>query len=222
MSARNAFSCSSRLRVRRAGARARRAGFTLVELMISVSILSIVVLGVFALTVNGLQGGLIVMISHGISTGALFLLVGIVYERRHTREISEFGGLAHGMPLYATVFMITTLASIGLPGLAGFVGEFMILFGTFSSTSLGHGRLLAVLAATGVVLGAIYMLWMYQRVVFGTVGNEKNRHLPDMNAREVAYMLPLLLFVFWIGLYPHTFLRKMEASVSAVVIRVAG
>ncbi len=153
--------------------------------------------------------------NHGISTGALFLLVGILYERRHTRLISEYGGLSKVLPLYAACFMIITLSSIGLPGLNGFVGEFLILVGAFKPM-----RAFAVVAASGVIFAAVYMLWMFQRVMFGEVTNEKNLRLPDMNAREVAYMLPLLVFVFWIGVYPQTFLRKMDASVAALVTQV--
>jgi NADH-quinone oxidoreductase subunit M len=178
----------------------------------SVSHLGFVMLGLFAFNIQGIQGAILQMVNHGISTGALFLLVGILYERRHTRLISEYGGLFKVIPVYAAVFLIVTLSALGLPGLNNFVGEFLILMGAF-----GPMKGLTVAAAVGIVFAAVYMLWMYQRVMFGTVSNEKNRHLPDMNARELAYMLPLLLFVFWIGLYPQTFLRKMEASVSAVV-----
>ena len=181
----------------------------------SVSHLGFVMLGLFAFNIQGIEGAILQMVNHGISTGALFLLVGILYERRHTRLISEYGGLFKVIPVYATVFMIVTLSSLGLPGLNNFVGEFLILMGAFRPM-----KGLTVAATVGIVFAAVYMLWMYQRVMFGTIGNEKNRHLPDMNAREVAYMLPLLLFVFWIGLYPQTFLRKMEASVSAVVTRM--
>ncbi|MCL5966909.1 MAG: NADH-quinone oxidoreductase subunit M [Deltaproteobacteria bacterium] len=181
----------------------------------SVSHLGFVMLGLFAFNLQGIEGGILQMINHGVSTGALFLIVGIIYERRHTRLIEEFGGLSKGMPVYAACFMIVTLSSIGLPGTNGFVGEFLILLGAFKAT-----RVLTVLAATGVILAAVYMLWMFQRVMFGTVTNEKNRFLPDLNAREVAYMLPLLLFVFWIGVYPQTFLRKMDASVQAVITRI--
>jgi NADH-quinone oxidoreductase subunit M len=181
----------------------------------SVSHLGFVMLGLFAFNIQGIQGGILQMVNHGISTGALFLLVGILYERRHTRLVSEYGGLFKVIPVYATVFMIVAFSSLGLPGLNNFVGEFLILIGAFKPM-----KGLTVAAAIGVVFAAVYMLWMFQRVMFGTIGNEKNRHLPDMNAREVAYMLPLLLFIFWIGLYPQTFLRKMEASVSAVVTRM--
>jgi NADH-quinone oxidoreductase subunit M len=181
----------------------------------SVAHLGFVMLGLFAFNVQGIEGGILQMVNHGISTGALFLLVGILYERRHTRLISEYGGLSKVLPLYAACFMIITLSSIGLPGMNGFVGEFLILVGAFQPM-----RALTVVAASGVIFAAVYMLWMFQRVMFGTITNEKNRHLPDMNARELAYMLPLIVFVFWIGVYPQTFLRKMDASVTALVERI--
>jgi NADH-quinone oxidoreductase subunit M len=181
----------------------------------SVSHLGFVMLGLFAFNVQGIQGGILQMVNHGISTGALFLLVGILYERRHTRLISEYGGLFQVVPVYATVFLIVALSSLGLPGLNNFAGEFLVLVGAFQSM-----RGFTVAATVGIVFAAVYMLWMFQRVMFGTVGNEKNRRLPDMNAREAAYMFPLLLFVFWIGLHPQTFLRKTEASVTAIVARM--
>jgi NADH-quinone oxidoreductase subunit M len=181
----------------------------------SVSHLGFVMLGLIALNVQGIEGGILQMVNHGISTGALFLLVGILYERRHTRLISEYGGLFKIQPVFATVFLIITLSSLGLPGLNNFVGEFLILMGTFR-VSPGF----ALLASLGVVLSAVYMLWMFQRVMFGPVTNEENRSLPDLSAREVACMLPFLVLVFWIGLSPQTFLRKMTASVTAVVARV--
>ena len=186
----------------------------------SVSHLGFVVLGLFSLQAVGVAGAIFQMLAHGLSTGALFLLVGMIYERRHTREISDFGGLAHVMPVYATFFMITTLASIGLPGLAGFVGEFMILFGSFGSATLPHARLLTVLAATGVVLGAIYMLWMYQRVFLGKLTNEKNRGLSDLTAREVMVLLPLIVFMFVLGVRPQLVLDRVEASVERVLAPV--
>jgi NADH-quinone oxidoreductase subunit M len=180
----------------------------------SVSHLGFVMLGLFAFNLQGIEGGILQMINHGVSTGALFLIVGILYERRHTRLIEEFGGLSKVLPVYATIFLIVTLSSIGLPGTNGFVGEFLILLGAFKAT-----KVLTVFAATGVILAAVYMLWMFQRVMFGKVTNEKNLRLRDLNGREVAYLLPLLVMVFWIGVYPQTFLRKMDASVSAVVTR---
>ena len=181
----------------------------------SVSHLGFVMLGLFAMNLQGIEGGILQMVNHGVSTGALFLIVGIIYERRHTRLIEEFGGLSKLLPVFAVCFMIVTLSSIGLPGMNGFVGEFLILLGSFKAN-----RVLTVIAASGVILAAVYMLWMFQRVMFGKVENEKNRHLPDMKARELAYMLPLLVLIFWIGVYPQTFLRKMDASVSAFVTRI--
>ncbi len=183
----------------------------------SVSHLGFVMLGLFALNIQGIEGGLIQMVNHGLSTGALFLIVGILYERRHTRLIEEFGGLSKVVPLYATFFMVVTLSSIGLPGLNGFVGEFLILLGTFKV----H-KLFAVLAATGVILAAVYMLWMFQRVMFGKITKEENRKIPDMNLREIAYMLPLVVFIIWIGVYPQPFLRKMDASVNHLISHVKG
>ncbi len=188
----------------------------------SVSHLGFVVLGLFSLTPLGVAGGIFTMLAHGLSTGALFLLVGVIYERRHTREISEFGGLASQMPVYATFFMIATLASIGLPGMAGFIGEFMILFGTFGSETLAHSRLMTVLAATGVVLGAIYMLWMYQRVFFGRLTNEKNIGLPDLSWRETVVLVPIVVFMFWLGVRPGLVLDKVEASITEVLAPLNG
>ena len=146
--------------------------------------------------------------------GALFLIVGIIYERRHTRLISEFGGLSRVVPVFALCFMVVTLSSIGVPGTNGFVGEFLILLGAFKVQ-----KWYAVVAATGVIFAAVYMLWMFQRVMFGKVTNEENLRLTDMNGREVAYMLPLLLFILWIGVYPQPFLRRMDPSANAFVTR---
>jgi len=173
----------------------------------SVSHLGFVMLGIFAFNLQGLQGSLIQMINHGLSTGALFLIVGMIYERRHTRLIADFGGLARVMPVFATAFMVVALSSIGLPGLNGFVGEFLILLGAFQARPL-YG----VLAATGVVLAAAYMLWMFQRVMFGEVTHEENRSLPDLSLREGAVLLPLIALIVWIGVYPASFLGKSEAS----------
>ncbi len=178
----------------------------------SVSHLGFVVLGLFSLTTGGAAGGLFQMLAHGFSTGALFLLVGMIYERRHTREIADFGGLAHGMPAYASVFMLTMLASVGLPGLCGFVGEFMILLATFASGALPSARLFTVLAATGVILGAVYMLFVYQRVFFGPLHNDKNKGLPDLSLREWLVMAPLLVFMVWLGVAPRLVLDKVESS----------
>ncbi|MFZ5453694.1 MAG: NADH-quinone oxidoreductase subunit M [Thermodesulfobacteriota bacterium] len=173
----------------------------------SVSHLGFVMLGLFTFNMPGVQGGIIQMINHGLSTGALFLIVGMVYERRHTRMIADFGGLSTPMPIYAAIFMIVTLSSIGLPGLNGFVGEFLILLGAFKANML-----YAIVAATGVIFAACYMLWMFQRVMFGEVTNEKNKDLKDLSCREIAIFVPLLLFIVWIGVYPNTFLNKTKAS----------
>ncbi len=181
----------------------------------SVSHLGFVMLGMFALSVQGLEGSIIQMINHGLSTGALFLIVGMIYERRHTRIISEFGGLSKVMPIFAVFFMIFTLSSIGLPGLNGFVGEFLILLGTFKVHPW-----YAVIAASGVIFAAVYMLWMFQRVMFGQVTNPKNLGLKDLSAREVIVLLPILVFVVWIGIYPNTFLRPIEPSVKNFIQQV--
>jgi NADH-quinone oxidoreductase subunit M len=179
----------------------------------SVSHLGFVMLGIFAMNLQGLSGGMLQMINHGISTGALFLIVGFIYERRHTRLIADFGGLSKVMPVFATIFMIITFSSIGLPGTNGFVGEFLILMGAFESEL----RWYAVFATTGVILAAVYMLWMFQRVMMGKITNPENEKLKDLSAREVVVMLPLLLFVFWIGFYPNTFLSKMNPALDSLI-----
>ncbi len=179
----------------------------------SVAHLGFVMLGIFAMNMQGLAGGMIQMVNHGISTGALFLIVGFLYERRHTRLISEFGGLAHKMPVFATIFLIITFSSIGLPGTNGFVGEFMALMGAFQ----GGLRWYAVVATTGVIFAAVYMLWVYQRVMFGKITNQANENLKDLSTREVVIMMPLLLFVFWIGLYPNTFFDKMNPAMEQLL-----
>ena len=181
----------------------------------SVSHMGMVMLGMFALTPVGITGSIVQQLNHGISTGALFLIVGIVYERRHTREISEYSGLSKIMPVYATVFLIMTMSSIGLPTLNGFIGEVLILQGVFVVS-----KLWAAFAASGIVLGAAYMLWLYQRTMFGTVTNPKNEGLADLTVREVATFAPLLILAFWIGLYPAPFLRRLETSVDHVMMRV--
>lgn len=183
----------------------------------SVSHLGFVVLGLFSFTATGIAGGVYQMLAHGLSTGALFLLVGVIYERRHTRLIADFGGLAHQMPAYAAVFMFVTLASVGLPGLCGFTGEFMVLFGSFGSTLLPHAKLLVVLAATGVVLGAIYMLWMYQRVFLGELTHEENRGVPDLNLREWVVLLPILVFIVVLGVKPAPLVDRMLPSIEALM-----
>ena len=182
----------------------------------SVSHMALVMLGMFALNPVGLKGSIIQQINHGISTGALFLIVGIVYERRHTRQISEYGGLASVMPVYAAIFGVMMLSSIGLPALNGFIGEFLILQGVFTVN-----RLWAAVAATGIVLGAAYMLWLYQRTMFGKVENPKNEHLHDLNLREVVTFVPLIIMAVWIGIYPTPFLDRLNTSVDRVIARVS-
>ena len=181
----------------------------------SVSHMGLVMLGMFALTPVGITGSIVQQLNHGISTGALFLIVGIVYERRHTREIAEYGGLSKVMPVYAVIFLIMTLSSIGLPTLNGFIGEILILQGVFVVN-----KMWAAVAATGIVLGAAYMLWLYQRTMFGNIENPKNKSLPDLNAREVATFVPLIVLAFWIGLYPAPFLNRLESSVTYVMSHV--
>lgn len=181
----------------------------------SVSHLGFVMLGLFAFNMQGLQGGTIQMINHGLSTGALFFLVGVIYERRHTRLISEYGGLAKVMPKYAVFFMIVSLSSIGLPGLNGFVGEFLVLLGAFK-TNIVWGAC----AATGVIFAAVYLLWMYQRVFFGEVTNDANKKLNDLTGSEFAILSIFLIFIVWIGVYPNTFLSLTENSVQMVLTRL--
>jgi NADH-quinone oxidoreductase subunit M len=178
----------------------------------SVSHLGFVMLGLFAMNAQGVEGGILQMVNHGLSTGALFFLVGMIYERRHTRLIEEYGGLAKVIPAYAAIFLIVTFSSIGLPGLNGFVGEFTILFGAFRV----H-RWATAWATLGVILGAVYMLWMVQRMIFGGVTREENRSLPDLSAREWAVLGSIVLFIFWIGLAPKPFFHSMEASVSRML-----
>jgi len=181
----------------------------------SVSHLGFVMLGIFALNPQGLSGSVLQMVNHGLSTGALFLIVGMLYERRHTREISAFGGLAERMPIFALLFGISMFSSIGLPGLNGFIGEFLILVGAYQ-----YNRVYAGLALLGIILGAAYMLWLYQRVMFGVLDKPENQNLADVNRREIAYMLPLVLLMFWIGLYPKPFLRLLEPPITKIVAQL--
>ncbi|OGQ59123.1 MAG: NADH dehydrogenase [Deltaproteobacteria bacterium RIFCSPLOWO2_02_FULL_53_8] len=173
----------------------------------SVSHLGAVMAGIFAMNQQGIDGGVLQMINHGVSTGGLFLLIGMIYERRHTRNIADFGGLAKVMPVYATLALIIFFSSIGLPGTNGFIGEIMILLGLFKANAM-----LAVLAATGVILGAAYMLWMYQRVWFGKVTHSENAGLKDLNAREILTLAPFIILIFWIGIFPGHFLKLTSAS----------
>ena len=188
----------------------------------SVSHLGFCTLGIFALTPLGLSGSVLQQVNHGISTGALFLIVGILYERRHTREIAEYGGISNVMPVYATITMIMFLSSMGLPLLNGFVGEFTILQGTFMEKEIaGHpGYFWAAWAVPGVILAAAYLLWLYQRVFFGTVTNPKNEKLHDVTPREVLTFVPLLIMAFWIGLYPKPFFQILEQPVNQLVQNV--
>jgi NADH-quinone oxidoreductase subunit M len=178
----------------------------------SVSHLGFVVLGIFALNTVAVQGAVIQMINHGLSTGALFLLVGMIYDRRHTRMIKDFGGIAKVVPVFAVFFLITTLASIGLPGLNGFIGEFLILTGAFFS-ELYDNNIYAVLSALGVILAAVYMLWMYERVMLGSITNEENKNMKDLDFREIGLLVPLVLFMVWIGIRSEDFTRYSEVWV---------
>jgi NADH-quinone oxidoreductase subunit M len=183
----------------------------------SVSHLGFVMLGIFALNMAGIQGGILQMVNHGISTGGLFLLVGIVYERRHTRMISEYGGLAKPMPVYATYFMIMALSSMGLPLLNGFIGEFTILQGAFEKSFWW-----AFCAATGIVLGAAYLLWLYQRIFFGEVTNAANEKLADLTFREQLTLAPLVILALWIGLYPRPIFEVIRRPSEKIVQIVGG
>src|SRR5687768_4466369 len=193
----------------------------------SVAHMGFVVLGMFSFTEWGMQGALYQMLNHGVSTGALFLLVGFIYERRHTRMISDFGGLANVMPVYATIFVITAMSSVGLPFLNGFVGEFLIMVGMWKSTALSitgstnWNYIATMLAGTGVIFAAVYLLWMIQRVFFGKVTNQDNRSLVDLNWREIGLIAPLLFLMVFMGVYPRPFLDASEAAVRAIQERVA-
>jgi NADH-quinone oxidoreductase subunit M len=181
----------------------------------SVSHMGFCTLGIFVLTPLGLSGSIIQQINHGISTGALFLLVGVLYERRHTRLISDFGGLSTPMPNFAVVYLIITLSSLGMPLLNGFIGEFTILRGVFEVSWQW-----AAWGSFGVILGAAYLLWLYQRVMFGSITNPANEHLPDLNAREYATLIPLVVLAFWIGIYPAPLFNVVDQPVRRLVERV--
>ncbi len=181
----------------------------------SVSHMGFIMLGMFALNLNGLNGSILQQINHGISTGALFLIVGIIYERRHTRDISELGGLFNVMPIYAILFLIMTMSSLGMPLLNGFIGEATIVLGAFQENLWW-----AVAAGAGIVLGAAYMIWLYQRTMLGPITNPKNQGLQDCNWREIATLAPLIVLAFWIGLYPAPFFRALNLPVNRIVTKL--
>src|SRR5438309_2009730 len=181
----------------------------------SVSHLGFVMLGIFTLTPQGLVGGVLQMVNHGLSTGALFLLVGMIYERRHTRLIADFGGLWSVVPAFSALFLVVVLSSLGLPGLNGFVGEFLVLVGAFQTNPW-----LAALATSGIIFAAVYLLWLYQRVIFGAVTHEANRGLRDLSPREWALLVPIVVLIVWIGVYPTAFTGKTEATIEALIAQV--
>ena len=181
----------------------------------SVSHLGFVMLGIFALTVQSVQGALLVMINHGISTGALFFLIGMIYERRHTRMIEAYGGIARTVPLFAALLTLVSLSSIGVPGTNGFVGEFLVLLGAFRTKPL-----LAVISATAVIFAAAYLLWAIQRILFNPLDKKENEHIPDLNRRELALMAPLVACIIWLGVYPQPVLRRMETAATRFVEHV--
>jgi len=185
----------------------------------SVSHLGFVMLGLFALNAQGIQGAIIQMVNHGLSTGALFLAVGFIYERRHTRDMDQFGGLWRVMPIYAAMTMVVAFSSMGLPGLNGFIGEFNILLGAWGAGEEGAlgSVLYSAFAAVGVILAAIYILLMIQKLFLGPLNKDENRSLKDINWREIGILVPILLFIFWIGLYPNPFFNLMESSVGNLV-----
>lgn len=181
----------------------------------SVSHMGYVILGLFSLNALAVSGSVYQMLNHGISTGGLFLIVGMIYERRHTREISQFGGIARVMPIFAVLFMIVTLSSVALPGTNGFIGEFLILLGVYQVK-----KVFAIIAGTGVIFGAVYMLWMFQRVMFGPIKNEENKVLKDLSFREIVVMAPIIVAIFVMGIFPNIFLSKMDASIKAFLTQV--
>jgi NADH-quinone oxidoreductase subunit M len=183
----------------------------------SVSHLGFCVLGIFAMNQTAVEGSILQMVNHGLSTGALFLLVGVIYERRHTRLLADYGGIGRTMPLFTIFFVIAVLSSVGLPGLNGFIGEFLILSGTFKTSPVA-----ATFASTGVILAAIYLLWLVQRVFFGPITHEENKHIPEIAWNEIAALVPIVFFMVWIGVHPNTFLKKMEPSVKHLLTMVNG
>jgi NADH-quinone oxidoreductase subunit M len=183
----------------------------------SVSHLGFCVLGIFAMNQTAIEGSILQMVNHGLSTGALFLLVGVIYERRHTRLLADYGGVGRTMPLYTTLFVIAVLSSVGLPGLNGFIGEFLILSGSFQTSPVA-----ATIAASGVILAAIYLLWLVQKVFFGPITNDANRRIREISWNEVAALVPIIVLMVWIGVHPNTFLKKMEPSVKQLLAVVNG
>ena len=169
-------------------------------------------LGIFAMTIESVQGALMVMINHGISTGALFFLIGMIYERRHTRLIDAYGGIARTVPLFAALLTLVAFSSIGVPGTNGFVGEFLVLLGSFKTYPV-----LAVLAASAVIFAAAYLLWALQRILFNPLDKKENEHIPDLNRRELALMIPLVAGIIWLGVYPQPVLERMETSAARFV-----
>jgi NADH-quinone oxidoreductase subunit M len=181
----------------------------------SVSHMGLIMLAVFAMNFEGIQGGIYQMLNHGLSTGALFLCVGILYERAHTRLIKDFGGVSKQMPIFSALFLICMLSSVGLPGLNGFVGEILCLFGVFKAS-----KLLAILGVTTVILAVAYLLWMFQRVMQGPITNENIHSFKDLNTREIIYLVPIVILMFWMGIFPQTFLRKMDTSIDFLLNKV--
>jgi NADH-quinone oxidoreductase subunit M len=181
----------------------------------SVSHMGFIMLGLCALNLQGVQGAIYQMLNHGLSTGALFLLVGMIYERRHTRMIADFGGLWQQLPLFSSILLVVTFSSIGLPGLNGFVGEFLILLGSFRVAPLWTG-----VATSGVILGAIYMLWMFRRVIFGPLNNPENQKLQDLNSRELIILAPILILIVLMGVYPQPILNRLQPTVELTLKKI--
>jgi NADH-quinone oxidoreductase subunit M len=181
----------------------------------SVAHLGMVMLGIFALTPESIQGALMVMIGHGVSTGALFFLIGMIYERKHSRLIADYGGIAKVTPIYAVLLTIVALSSIGLPGTNGFISEFLVMVGSFKTYPI-----MTTIAAIGVILAAAYLLWALQRIIYNPLDKPANRHLTDLNLREVVLMAPLIFMIIWMGVYPKPVLSRMETSVNQLVRQV--
>jgi NADH-quinone oxidoreductase subunit M len=181
----------------------------------SVAHMAFVTIGLLAFNRQGIEGAMLVMLSHGLVSGALFLCVGVVYDRLHTREIGRYGGLADTMPKYALFFLIFTMASVGLPGTSGFVGEFLALVGAYKASSL-----VAFVATTGIILGAAYMLYLYARMIYGKAAGEDTLAMPDLTKREIAIFVPIVAAVFWMGIYPESFLKPMRRDVGTIVARI--